>query len=182
MKTTTRIVGMLLFTAVVVPLTVTAQQQSSQTSVEQELRSLGLRTGEIVKLLEELVAQQAEDQGLKRLQVAVLALQLRSTAIAGIEERIRTLEDRAMDANENAARLEAEIERINERALDDSVKEGARNRLENSKKQIEGQLEIVSQRAWTYERQILDLQNELAGKRRNVEALEEIVTEWLNNL
>ena len=182
MKTTTMIAGVSLSIATLIPITLTAQQQPAQTTVERELRSLENRTGEIVKLLEELVVQRAEDQRLKRLQVAVLALQLRSTAIAGIEGRIRTLEDRAMDANENSARLEAEIERINERALDDSVKEGARNRLENSRKQIESQLEIVSQRAWTYERQILDLQNELAGKRRNLEALEGIVTEWLNNL
>jgi hypothetical protein len=176
------IVAVSLSILTLVPITLTAQQQSSQPTIERELRSLENRTGEIVSLLRELVAQSAEDQRLKRLQVAVLALQLRSTVISGIEERIRTLQDRAAEANENAARLEAEIERINQRALDDSIKEGPRQRLQNSKKQVEMQLEIISQRAWTYEKQILDLQNELNEKKRNVEDLEEIVMEGLNNL
>ena len=182
MKTKAGIVAVLMFAATVAPLTVTAQQKSSPTSVEKDLRSLRLRTGEIVKLLEELVAQQAEDQRLKRLQVAVLALQLRSTVISGFEERIRTLEDRAAEANERAAQLEAELQRINERALDESIKEGPRLRLQNSMTQIESQLELAKQRAWNYEKKILDLQNELNGKKRNVEALEEIVMEGLNNL
>ncbi len=182
MKTTTIIVGALLLMATVMPTTVTAQQQSSQTTVEQELHSIGLRTGKVVKLLEELVAQRAEEQRLKRLQIAVLVLQLRSTVIAGIEDRIRTLGDRAEAEQARATQLEAEIQRVNERALDDSIKGPMRKRLENSKNQLEDQLEIATQRAWSFEKQILNLQNELSEKRRNVEALEEIVMEGLNNL
>jgi hypothetical protein len=182
MKTTTMIAGVSLSLATLAPITLAAQQQPTQATVESELRSLGDRTGEIVRLLKEIVAQNAEDQRLKKLQVAVLALQLRTTVITAVEDRIRTLEDRAAEANERVAQLEIEIERINQRALDDSIKEGPRLRLQNSKKQVESQLEIASQRAWSYERQVLDLQNELTEKRRDVEALEEIVMEGLKNL
>ena len=182
MKKTTTIVGGLMLLATFVPFTVTAQQQSSQTTVERELRSLGIRTGEVVKLLEELVAQRAEDQRLRRLQVAVLALQLRSTAISDIEGRIRTLEDQAMAANDRATQFQAEIERLDERALDDSIKEGVRRRLENAKAQVEAQIETATHRAWTLEKKILDLQNDLSEKRRNVEALEEIVMQGLSDL
>ena len=182
MKTRTMFVGVSLSIATLVPFTVTAQQQPSQSTIDRELRSLDQRTGEIVKLLQEHVVQRAEDQRLKKLQIAVLALQLRSTAISDIEGRIRTLSDRATAANERTVQLEAEIERINERALDDSIKEGARERLENQKNQIESQIEIASQRAWSLEKEILDLQNELIEKRRNVEALEEIVMQGLSDL
>ncbi len=182
MKSTTMIAGVSLSIATLIPITLAAQQQSSQTTVEQELRSLENRTGEIVRLLQELVAQRAEDQRLKKLQIAVLALQLRSTVISGIENRIRTLEDRVAAEQMTVSQLEAEIRRIEDRALDDSVKEPARRRLENSKKQMEGQLEISSQRVWSIEKQILDLQNDLAEKKRDVEELEEIVMEGLSNL
>ena len=182
MKTTTMIVGVFLSIATLAPCALTAQQQSSQTTVERELRSLEHRTGEIVRLLQELVTQRAEDQRLKRLQVAVLVLQLRSTVINDIENRIRDLEDRTASENQKVAQIEAEIQRLDQRAQDDSIKEGARQRLENSRNQMADQLEMASQRAWSLEKQILDLQNELTEKRRNVKSLEEIVMEGLNNL
>jgi chromosome segregation ATPase len=165
------------------PFSVHAQQESSQTTVERELRMLGDRTAEVIRLLEELVAQRAEDQRLRRIQVAVLALQLRSTAITSIEERIRTLEDRAASANQRVAQLEAEIERIDKRMMDASMRKAeGRKRLEDSKSQAETQLEIATQRAWSYESQILDLQNDLNDKQQNMEALEGIVMEWLGDL
>jgi len=182
MKKSTMVLGVSLAFATFLPFSASAQQQPAQTSVERELRSLGNRTGEIVRLLEELVAQRAEDQRLRRLQVAVLALQLRSTGISSIEERIRNLEDRVATAKEQVSQIEAELERLTQRALDDSIKPEGRRRLEASRGQMESQLELANQRAWNYERQILDLQNDLNSKRGNVEALEEIVMEGLSSL
>ena len=179
--TTTR--GVFIFVLAIfvfLPQTTAAQQQTAQATVEQELHTLGLRTSEAVELLRELVYQRAEEQKLKRLQVAVLALQLRSTAISDIEERIRTLEDRVVTASEELAQLDAELERINSVFGLEKTPQAQRERLASSRTKLESRIDVIKNRIWTYERQILDVQNELSTKRRDVSALEEVVMEGLS--
>jgi len=162
-------------------LTVGAEQTVPGT-VEEELHALSLHSGETVKLLRRLVSQRAEEQRLKRLQVAVLALQLRSNAIGDVESRIRTLEDRATEVRNATAQLEAESKRIDDLAQDDRLAEEGRTQLQATKTQIETQIELAARRLWSLESQIVDLQNELAAMRRDVDALEEIVAEGLGDL
>jgi len=47
---------------------------------------------------------------------------------------------------------------------------------------FEAQIDMIEERIWLVERQIVDLENELAAKRRDVNALEEIVMEGLGEL
>ena len=169
-----------LSVAVLAPWAATAQEHISAPSVQEELRALGVQAGEAVVLLKQLVARRGDELRLKRLQVAVLALQLRSTSIGEIEARIRTLEDRAATAREEAAQLEAEIERIDTVAGSDTTTDPEREHLATMRTRFEVQIDMVEQRVWSIERQILDLQNELIDKRRDVEALEEIVMEGLD--
>jgi predicted nucleic acid-binding Zn-ribbon protein len=157
-------------------------QQASPGTVEEELHSLAMQTGETVKLLRQLVTQNAADQQLKRLQVAIIALQLRSVAIGEIEARIQTLEDRAASANEELAQLEAESERVGTLADRESIPEGERDHLSSMKTMLESQIEMIKERIWLIESKIVDLQNDLAAKRRDVDALEEIVMEGLGDL
>jgi len=161
---------------------VAAQQQPSAATVEDELRLLRDRTGEVVDLLRELVAQREADHQLRRLQVAVLALQLRSSAITDIEARIRTLEDRAASADEDLTRLNAEMDRIRDVAGSDSTPAAEREHLASMEAMLESQVDMVKQRIWSLERQIIDLQNELIAKRRDADALEELVMEGLGDL
>ena len=162
----------------------TAQEPTSASApgVQEELHALGGQVGEAVVLLKQLVAQRGDELRLKRLQVAVLALQLRSTSIGEIEARIRTLEDRVATAREEAAQLEAEIERLETLAGNNTMPEPEREQLTSMTPRLEAQTDIVNNRVWSIERQILDLQNELIDKRRDVDALEDIVMEGLNGI
>ena len=181
MNTTYRFLLIVLPALLFLSLPVAAQQTAPGT-VEEELHALRLHTGQTVNLLRELITQGAEDQKLKRLQVAVLALQLRSTAIGEIEARIRTLEDRAAAANEELAQLDAERERVDVIAERDSTPDAEREHLSAMKTMFESQIDMIKERVWLIKSQIVDLQNELAAKRRDVDALEEIVMEGLSDL
>jgi chromosome segregation ATPase len=182
MKATNGVVVIGLSLAMLLQSTAEAQQSSNLSPVEHELQILGTQTGEIVELLKELVFQRTEEQKLKRLQVAVLALQLRSTAIGEIEARIRLLEDRAAAANEELAQLDAESQRIDTIAGSESTPEAEREHLSSMKTMFESQIDMIKERIWLIESQIVDLQNELASKRRDVDVLEEIVMEGLSDL
>lgn len=171
-----------LVLAMLVPLTAQAQQSANTSSVEHELQTIGAHSSEIVDLLRELVSRRNEELKLKRLQVAVLALQLRATAIGEIEARIRTLEDRAATANEELARLVAEKEHIDTIASRESTAEAERENFSSMQKMFESQVDMIKERIWLIESQIVDLQNELAAKRRDEDALEEIVMEGLGDL
>lgn len=164
------------------PSAATAQERSSVPTVQEELHTLGVQVGEAVALLTQLIAQRGDQLELNRLQVAVLALQLRSTSIGEIEARIRILEDRAAMAREEAVQLDAEIQHIETIAGSDTTKEPDREHLASMRPRLEAQIDMVKQRVWSIERQILDLQNELIDKRRDVDALEEIVMEGLGDL
>jgi chromosome segregation ATPase len=181
MNTTRGIFAIAISVFLFLPQLVAAQQVAPGT-VEEELHALGLHTGETVRLLRQLVAKRAVDQKLKRLQVAVLALQLRSNTIGEIDRRIRTLEDRATEVRDLTANFEAESRRIEEMAQNDSITDENRAQLQSSRTQIETQIDLAAQRLWSLESQIFDLQNELASKRRDVDALEEIVMEGLGDL
>lgn len=179
---TTRIFLSIAFPALLFLSLPAAAQQTVPGTVEEELHALRLQSGETVNLLRELISQRAEDQKLKRLQVAVLALQLRSVAIGEIEARIRTLEDRAAAANEELAQLDAERERVNAITDGDSTPEAEREHLAAMQTMFESQIDMIKDRIWLLESQIVDLQNELAAKRRDVDALEEIVMDGLSDL
>jgi len=176
------IVTISLSVAVLVPGAAIAQDPLTAPGVQEELHALGSQVGEAVVLLKQLVAQRGDELRLKRLQVAVLALQLRSTSIGEIEARIRTLEDRLAAAKEEAAQIEAEIEHLETLAGNDTMPEPEREQLTSMTPRLEAQIDMVNNRVWSIERQILDLQNELIDKRRDVDALEEIVMEGLNGI
>lgn len=182
MRATTHVIIAVLVLMLLLPCPGAAQQLSSPPSVEDELRTLGTHVGDVVNLLEELVAQRSEDLQLRRLQVAVLALQLRSSAISDIEARIRTLEDRATSANEELTQLDAERERIQGTAELETISEAEREHLASMETMFEAQVDMIKQRIWQIERQIVDLQNDLTEKRRDVDILEEVVIEGLGEL
>jgi len=173
---------MIVFPALLLFSLPVAAQQTIPGTVEEELHALRLHSGEAVNLLRKLVSQRAEEHRLKRLQVAVLALQLRSTAIGEIEARIRTLDDRAASANEELTQIEAESERLDTIADRESTPQIEREHLSSMKTMFESQIDMIKERIWLIESQIVDLQNELAAKRRDVDALEEIVMEGLGEL
>ena len=53
--------------------------------------------------------------------------------------------------------------------------------LESTRENIVRQIDLAQQRTWSLERLVLHLENELAAKRRDVEALEEVVMEGLSD-
>lgn len=173
------VVGCIL--AVLAPLAA-AQEGASAPVDETELHVLGTRADRALGLLEQLVAQRDDELRLRKLQVAILALQLRSTSIGEVESRVHTLEDRLSSTKEESAQLEAEIDRLDSLASSDTTTESEREQLTSAKPLLEAQLDLIKQRVWSLEGQILDLQNELTAKRRDVDALEEIVLEGLSDL
>ena len=76
--------------------------------------------------------------------------------------------------------MEAEKERFDTLAGSDTTPESEREQLISMTARFEAQIDLVNRRVWSIERQVLDLQNELIDKRRDVDALEEIVMEGLN--
>ena len=169
-----------LVTALSIASLSSAQNVPSTESVARELQVISERAGRAVTLLEELVGQRSEELGLRRLQVAVLVLQLRSNAIGEIEARIQTLQDRVTEAGEYSTQIESEIEHINDVLTADTTSDEEKTQLESSRNQLDRQIELTQQRVWSLERQILDLENEIAAKRRDVDSLEEIVMEGLS--
>lgn len=163
------------------PAAVTAQEPEPTRDLARELHVIGERSDQAVALLRQLVDQRATEIELRRLQVAVLALQLRSTAIADIEARVQTLQDRAGEAKEYKTQLESEIERIDDLLAAETTQEQERPNLESSRNMVVRQIDLAQERVWSLERLVLDLENELAAKRRDVEALEEIVMESLSD-
>lgn len=159
-----------------------AQEGATAPDLESEIHAVGNRTDSVLALLERLVAQGDDKLRLRKLQVAILALQLQSTSIGEIESRIRTLEDRRSSANEESVQITAEIERLETLATSDTTPESEREQLTSTKPMLEAQLDLVKRRVWSLEGQILDLQNELAEKRRDADALEDIVMEGLSDL
>ncbi len=158
-----------------------AQEPPSDTTIQRELAELRIRADEGLTLMKELISQKQEENRLKKLQVAVLALQLRSSSIGDIQKRIRTLEDRLAETKEVSAQMLAETNRIEEMISADSTADAERNDLRATKKQLDTQVELVNERIWELERQIIDLQNELSAKRREIDSLEATVIEGLSN-
>ncbi len=100
--------------AILAPPITQAQQVNPVNDPANELRVLGERAGQVVTLLEQLLEQRSTKIGLRRLQVAVLALQLRSNSIGDIETRVQTLQDRAGEAREYSTQLESELQRLDD--------------------------------------------------------------------
>ena len=176
-----RVVSLIVLAVFVsAPATHFAQELDPAHELSRELHLIGERTGQAVSLLQKLLDQRSTEIELRRIQVAVLALQLRSNAIAEIEARVQTLQDRAAEAREYATQLDSEIKRIDDLLAAETTQEPERASLESSRDMVVRQIDLAQQRTWALERQVLDLENELAAKRRDVEALEEIVMDGLS--
>ncbi len=171
----------LLAIAISAPPMTHAQQVNPVNDPGNELRVLGEQAGQVVRLLEQLLEQRSTEIELRRLQVAVLTLQLRSNSIGDIEARVQTLQDRAGEAREYSTQLESELQRLDDVLAAEATQEQERANLESSREMVVRQIDLAQQRTWSLERLALDLENELAAKRRDVEALEEIVMEGLSD-
>jgi len=156
-----------------------AQQMQSKTTVQGELAELRIKADEGLTLVRELISLKREENKLKRLQVAVVALQLRSGSITDIEKRIQTLEDRLTQTKEMSAQMQAEGLRLEEMIGANGTTDSERDEHRTTKKRFDTQIELVTERIWELERKIIDLQNELSAKRREIDSLESIVVEGL---
>ena len=177
MREIIKVVVVVLMTVCVSPA---LAQDAAPTEIGSELRGINEQTSRAVALLEQLLGHRSEELELRRLQVAVLALQLRSGAIGDIQERIQTLQDRASEAREFSSHLDSEQQRIDDMMASDTITDEERTQLESSRDQVSRQIELSQQRLWTLEKQILDLENDLAAKRRDVDELEDIVMKGLS--
>ena len=160
--------------------TICAQETVTMSQIGGELENLSGHSKRAVALLEQLVSQKSDELDLRRLEVAVQALQLRSGAINDLVDRILILRDRVAGFEQSSSHLESEVDRLEDAMTGDDLRDGQRAQLQSSRNQVERQIEISQGRIYDLERQILDHENDLAAKRRDIDALEEIVMEGLS--
>lgn len=166
--------------ACLVPLCVQAQDPPTATSLEQEFRVLNQRAGEVIELMRQMMHQQAEEYALRRLEIAIQAVELRSQAMRVLESRIQELEDRNTQSAETVAAMKAESTRIQDIMDDSETPEDELTNLGDIKSRIDTQTELEKSKLWNLESSILDLQNELADRQRDLDSLEEFVVSGLN--
>jgi chromosome segregation ATPase len=119
--------------------------------------------------------QQAQHQNLL---IAIEYLQFRSRSIESLEAEVRRVEDRRTNSEERLARMKAEVESMENELAELPPEEETNRRLA-----IDGYRrlrEVEEGRIDRYDRQILDLENQITEGRRHLLALEDFVIENLD--
>jgi hypothetical protein len=155
---------------------------AQEESVAAELQLLNRRTDEAMALLRALIEDREEELKLRKLEVAVLALQLRSTALEDLEAERRRLQERKASSDEELGRMKGEFEGIEGLLESEEISDREKANLQHTWSRVESEVKLIEDRIWQLDRSIVDLENEIVRKRRDVDHLEEIVTNGLSDL
>lgn len=155
---------------------------AQEETVAAELQLLNRHTEEVMVLLRALIEDRGEELKLRKLEIAVLALQLRSGALDDLETQRRRLQERRTSSEEELGRMRQELEGIEGLIQAEEITDGERSQLQGTWKRVDSEVKLIEDRVWQLDRSIVDLENDIARKRRDVDHLEELVANGLSDL
>jgi chromosome segregation ATPase len=155
---------------------------AQEESAAAELQLLNRHTEEVMALLRTLIEDRGEELKLRKLEVAVLALQLRSGALDDLEAQRRRLQERKTSSEEELGRMRQELEGIEGLIEAEEITDGERSQLQGAWKRVDSEVKLIEDRVWQLDRSVVDLENDIERKRRDVDHLEELVANGLSDL
>ncbi|MCP4659212.1 MAG: YbhB/YbcL family Raf kinase inhibitor-like protein [bacterium] len=147
---------------------------ASETTLAQELTKLNQTMREITELMRTYIARQEVDMIMKR-------IELHRRYLTPLEEELRRAKSTQENVEEELERMSviiAEMEEELERDDSDGL-DPADGRAQQAVDRMELHLKLQKDRRWTLEQRIIELENDLTGRRQEMEALEEIADEQL---
>lgn len=149
-----------------------------------ELAAINRSILEIVEILRVHLTQRDQDLELRRIEVAIAALDLRSRGILLLEDRMHRLQDERDNAEQRRSRLQQQIAEFEERlrTTDQNTDGQTHLNLSRALDRITAESELIESTLWDLDRQILDFQNQIGQERDSLQHLEEMVDEALETL
>lgn len=143
---------------------------SQESGVEKKLSQIDASLKEIVRVLSRLDQRQEADLILRR-------MDLESRKVETLESTLRNRRNEQDGLSQEVERFQAEMERIREQifALDSLGSPEAAEEMaqqQDTLDQYEMMLEMTTERLWSLDQQIQELENELSGPRAQLRALE----------
>lgn len=162
--------GIVLLSSIWVPLARAEESTGDLGNLEVEVAELNRSIGELVTLVRQYV--QAH-----RVELLMRRLELKSRGMEPMQQELREARDSLDRAEEERARLEAQREAIEEEQREAPGEDSAR--MEQVKSEMERWQKLVNDKLWRINQTILDLENDLARGRREIEELEGMIDEEL---
>ena len=108
-----------------------------------------------------------------------MALQLRSSSLAELEAELRNAKERRSSNQEQQMRLEAQLSEIETRIAGEGLQSETRSQFESIKLRVAAEIELVKERSWSFGQRVIDLESDIARRRRDIRGLEELVANEL---
>jgi chromosome segregation ATPase len=159
--------------------------QSSETDEgDTDLSAINQSIQQLVEILRLHLTQLDQDLELRRIEVAIAALDLRSRAILQKEGRLHGMRGDRDNAEQRRSRVQQQTAELEERLRDtNQTTDGqAHLNLGRALERLSAESEMIESTIWDLDRRILDLQNEIGQERRSLDHLEDMVDEALGSL
>jgi hypothetical protein len=149
-----------------------------------DLPAINQSIQELVEILRLHLTQLDQDLELRRIEVAIAALDLRSKAILQMDGRLQRLQTERDNAEQRQLRIEQQAAEFEGRLREtNQTTDGqAHLNLARALERLNAETELIENTIWDLDRQILDLQNEIGQERSSLDHLEEMVDEALGSL
>ncbi len=175
---------LVLAVGVLVLMSLAVVVQAQEVATAGDVADLGRSMRELVELLRSWLQRTDEDLELRRLEVAIAALDIRSRAISRLETELQSIRDRRDGADQRRERMQRQIEELEDRLLeaDPTGEPAIAANLRQAKARTEAEAERLDEEIWRLDQRILDLENAIVEKVRAIQHLEELVDEALSRM
>ena len=151
---------------------------AGQDGLEDELKTLVQSTNRLVEILERQEQRRATEFGLRRVELAVRILDIRTRQQEALQKELRGLEDQEQRTHGYIASNETKIGNL-KKQISESADEVDKVELEAKKSEMLIHLENNKKRLEHYAQRRVDLENRLIGGERLTLEVEGIVEGWL---
>jgi predicted RNase H-like nuclease (RuvC/YqgF family) len=143
------------------------------------------RINQTLETIAELMRNQLESQHAQlhqqEVEVLLRRLDIGARRLAPLEESLRKAEERKSAVDDEIRQMEAILNQLEEQIQEQSAEGNTEpsRELGHEWNMVSRRLELLRDRAWTLDQRVLELENELAGAGRDLEALERRIDEEL---
>lgn len=144
-------------------------------------RTLQQEMAEVNRTLREIVDLMRLSLERHELDVLIRRLELYSRSLAPREQELRRAQANKESVEQELERMEAFMAQLEEEMARDAETglEAPDSGLERQRADFETHQKLLKDRRWNLEQRIIELENDLTDRRRQIEALEEVVDERL---
>jgi predicted nucleic acid-binding Zn-ribbon protein len=148
-----------------------------------DLATINRSIQQLVEILRIHLTQRDQDFELRRIEVAIAALDLRSSAILQMEDRLLRIQTERENADQRRSRMRQQIAEFEERLRSTNQTTDGQTHLNlaHALERLTAESELIENTIWDLDRRILDLQNQIARERESLLHLEEMVDEALDS-